>query len=175
MPTLLLLRHAKSSWKTGGRRDFERSLAPRGQRAAALMGGFLAEHDLMPDLVLCSAAVRAKTTLDLALPHFAGKPEIRYLEELYLTGPRKMLALLRSLEAAPDRILLIGHNPGFHALSLLLSGTGAEDELSAMAAKFPTAALAVIDFPGPWADIAASTGHLRLFATPRLIAQNSAP
>ena len=175
MPTLLLLRHAKSSRNAGGRRDFERPLAPCGQRAAALMGSFLVEQDLIPDLVLCSAAIRVKTTLELALPHFTSKPDIRHLEELYLTGPQKIIALLRGLEAAPDRILLIGHNPGFQALSLLLSGTGAVDELSALAAKFPTAALAVVDFPGAWADIAAGSGHLRLFATPRLIAQTPAP
>ena len=175
MPTLLLLRHAKSSWTESGLRDFDRPLAPRGEEAAALMGAFIAKHDLTPDLVLCSPALRARATLDLALGRLPTEPEVRYADELYLAGPSELIALLRGLERSPGRVMMIGHNPGFQALVLALCAEGDEGDLDAVAHKFPTAALAVIDFETAWGDIAAGLGRLRLFTTPKTLARTATP
>ncbi len=178
MPTLLLLRHAKSSWSDDGAGDFDRVLAPRGERAAPLMGAFLAQHELTPDLILCSPAARARETLDLVLGELATNPVIQYADELYLASPSEMMALLRDVpntaeNDAPERVMMVGHNPGFQTLARMLCEGGDEDGLVALAGKFPTAALAVIDFDGAWEKIRAGKGRLRLFATPRALA--SAP
>ena len=175
MPTLMLLRHAKSSWAEAGLRDFDRPLAPRGKRAAPLMGRFLADHGIVPELILCSSTARARETLDLVLDELGGAPEVEFSETLYLASPREMLAELRALKADTQTVMLIGHNPGFHALALTLSNDGDEEDLTAMAQKFPTAALAVIEFDGSWRDLAANTGTLRHFETPRGLATRAHP
>ncbi len=173
MPTLLLLRHAKSDWSKPRLRDFERPLAPRGERAAARVGGFIAENHLAPDLVLCSPAKRAHVTLALVLGKLESKPEIRFADGLYMAGPATMMTLLTELEGKPERVMMVGHNPGFQAFALMVCGGGGEEDLAALARKFPTAALAVIDFDGQWKDIGAGRGRLRLFATPRALKEAS--
>jgi len=144
MPELLLLRHAKSDWKDRSLDDFDRPLAPRGEKAAPLMGRYLRDHGLEPDLVLCSSARRARETLDGVLTALASRPEISYLKTLYLAPPSRMLAVLRRQEPGRGRILLIAHNPGMQALALDLAGSGGGSAAAGheMAAKFPTAALA---------------------------------
>ena len=71
MTTLLLLRHAKSSWDTMSLPDYDRPLAKRGRKAAPLIGAEIAQLGLRPDLILCSGAVRTRETLDLVLPAFS--------------------------------------------------------------------------------------------------------
>ena len=96
MPHLILLRHAKSDWGDPALDDFDRPLATRGQRAAPVMGKWLAKKKWRPDLVLCSSAVRAKQTLDLVLAMLPGEPQVRYLKSLYLAPPSGMIRLLRT-------------------------------------------------------------------------------
>src|SRR5262249_35236202 len=86
MRRLMLLRHAKSDW-TRGARDHERTLAPRGREAAPRIGAYMVHHDLLPDLVVCSTATRARETWDLVAKAFAHKPEIVYEERIYEAGP----------------------------------------------------------------------------------------
>src|SRR5260221_13822701 len=86
MKTLLLLRHAKSSWDNPGGRDFDRPLAPRGRRTAPLIGGHLRDRQLLPDLVLCSTARRARETYDLVVPAVGGSA-IPFQPALYLGTP----------------------------------------------------------------------------------------
>ena len=167
MVTLSLFRHAKSSWSDPSLRDFDRPLGPRGQKAAPRMGQYIAEHDLVPDLMLCSTAARARETLDRALPAFTGEPEIQFEKSLYLAAPDKMLATLQALPPRYAHVMLVGHNPGMHMLALVLAGSGAPQALAALGAKFPTAALAVLDFDGGWDAVAPGSGHLRLFMRPR--------
>lgn len=167
MVTLLLFRHAKSSWDHPALSDFNRPLAPRGEKAAPRMGRYIADEGLEPDLVLCSSAVRAKQTLELAAAEWRSKPEIRYEDGLYHAGPADMVRLVRSLSDKVTRATLVGHNPGFHGLALGLASHGEPDLLAAMAAKFPTAALAVIEFDGSWSDVGPGKGTLLRFVTPK--------
>jgi phosphohistidine phosphatase len=166
----MLLRHAKSSWEDPSLNDFDRPLAPRGEAAAPRIGAYMAEHDLAPELVLCSPAVRARQTLDLVLPHLGGNPTVVYEEAFYLATPAVMLARLRKVEAKVRRVLVIAHDPGMQALAVELAGTGEPKALQAIAAKFPTAALAVLRFNlGEWAKIRAGKGRLELFITPKTL------
>ncbi len=172
MRTLLLLRHAKSAWDHVGLDDHERPLNKRGVRDASAMGGYIAKHDLRPDLILCSDAVRARATLTLMLQAFGGAPipEVRYEPRLYLAEPAAIVEVLSRVEAAVGRCLIVGHNPGMHALALGLVGDGNRKDISALALKFPTAGLAAIEFDDlPWNGLKPGTGRLSAFVSPKLL------
>jgi phosphohistidine phosphatase len=127
---LYLLRHAKSSWKDDTLDDHDRPLAPRGKRASKAIGRYLRDHDIEPELVLCSSAKRARQTLERLGP--AGV-DARLEPELYGAGAHDLLERLRAVPDDVASVMLIGHNPGIQQLAFLLAGL---DD------KFPTAALA---------------------------------
>lgn len=170
MVTLSLFRHAKSAWDQAGLRDFDRALAPRGENAAPAMGRYMAENDREPEIVLCSTAKRARQTLELALPEFKSAPEVRYSDAMYHAGPQQMFELVRKLPETCGRAMLVGHNPGMHALAFDLTGSGDEALIDRLGMKFPTAALAVIDFDGGWDAVLPGDGVLRLFTRPKDLA-----
>ncbi len=156
---LWLLRHAKSSWEDPGLPDHDRPLAPRGRRAAKLIGAHLREHRPAPSLVLCSSALRATQTLELVAP----EGEIRLEPRLYGASSAELIARIHEVPEHHRSVMLIGHNPGMQDLALLLvSGAGAP-----FAAKFPTAALAIMDFAGSWVALAPGSAALRAWVKPR--------
>jgi phosphohistidine phosphatase len=170
MLTLSLLRHAKSSWDDASLKDFDRPLSERGETAAPRMGAYMAAQGLAPELVLCSPAVRARQTLDLVLPRLGGGPTVVYEENFYLAAPSVLLARLRKIEAKVSRVLVIGHDPGMQGLALELAGTGDAERMQALAAKFPTAGLAVIGFKArDWSKIAPGKGRLEQFVSPKML------
>lgn len=170
MRTLSLFRHAKSSWSKKGLQDFDRPLNARGLKAAPAMGAYMAQHAILPDLILCSTAKRTIETLELALQAFPAEPEVRYDDTLYLASPSEILKRVKSYGMDFPHIMVIAHNPGIHACALRLAGEGPDDAMAALAAKFPTAALAVIDFPSAsWRDIKDGEGRLRLFMVPKAL------
>lgn len=165
MVRLYIFRHAKSSWKTDGLDDFHRPINARGRKAAPAMGHYMQQHGIQPDLILCSAAVRARETLALILAALDGEPTIEIEEGLYLASAKTLLERLRRLGDGPDSVMLIGHNPGLHDLALSMAAPG---EQQVPAAKYPTAALTELVFDGQdWPDIGPGTGNLVRFVTPR--------
>ncbi len=168
--TLLVLRHAKSSWGNPRLRDFDRPLNERGRAAAALMGRTIAQRRLSPDLVLCSPAARARETLRIAAARFPNTPEIRFVESIYSARVPDLHREIRGQAGDVARLMIVGHNPAFHALANALAASGAGGHRHALARKFPTAALAVIDFDfSYWREMAPGTGTLREFMTPRAL------
>lgn len=173
MRTLSLLRHAKSSWDDPVLDDFDRPLSERGRRDAPRMGAFMAERGLIPDLVLCSSARRTRETLDLVLAPL-GRPDIAvtFSRDLYLAPAEALLNALRGCDAGRRHVLLVGHDPGLSELCAELAGSGPRDDLAAMASKFPTAGLAVVDIEAPdWRALGLGQGRLRLFMTPKRLAK----
>ena len=123
-----------------------------------------------PDLVLCSTAMRTRQTLALVLLEMTAKPaEILYEDALYLATPSQLRARLAAVATTVGHVMIVGHNPGLHALALELTGTGPKRAVVQLAKKFPTAALAVIDFPdaAEWHGVQPAGGTLRTFVTPR--------
>jgi phosphohistidine phosphatase len=168
MLTLSLFRHAKSSWDNPDLEDFERPLNERGEAAAPRMGKFMASQGMVPDLILCSPAARARQTLELALPHFRSEPTVNYEDELYLAPSATLLKRIRKLEAKVKHAMIVGHDPGLHSLASELTGSGDPELLQAMTHKFPTAGLAVIQFDvSAWSKVRPGTGRLELFMTPK--------
>jgi phosphohistidine phosphatase len=137
MTTLLLLRHAKSSWEDPKLPDHERPLNRRGREAAAKVGRVLKEHSLSPELILSSTARRAVATAELVRDS-GGAPPIETFRRLYLAEPEVYLEVLRSYDRPPERVMLVGHNPGLEAL--LSTWLGRSEPM-------PTAALACLRFP----------------------------
>jgi len=163
---LLVLRHAKSSWDDPDLDNFDRPLAPRGRKAAKRMGRYLGDTGLVPDAVLCSAALRARQTWARIAKQLCQAPEPKYLKSLYMAPPSRQLDCLRRLDDAIVTALLIGHNPGQQALVLRLCGDG--PGLERAREKFPTGALAAIRLgPGRWAELAFGDGTLVDLLYPR--------
>ncbi|MDX1395448.1 MAG: histidine phosphatase family protein [Gemmatimonadota bacterium] len=160
MKTLLVLRHAKSSWDDSSLRDHDRPLNPRGVRDAPRMGKLIASEDLVPDAIISSTARRALATAELAAGAMPDAPEIETTRDLYMASPHSYLDVLADHAGAVDRVMVVGHNPGITALVTRLTG-----QLEEM----PTAALAVIELDiDDWADIhGAKRGRLAGFWRPK--------
>ena len=158
MRTLYLLRHAKSSWKDVSLSDFERPLKRRGREAAQLVGERLAQEKLKNPLLICSPAVRTRETAELVLKSAKLRVEERWDQRIYEASLRDLLEVVGEIPDDKTVVILIGHNPGFEELLAFLTGESQ---------RMPTAALAKIKFDVSWKDIAASSGKLDWFTTPK--------
>ena len=164
MRRLILLRHAKSDWPDVP--DFDRPLAKRGRRDAPRIGRWLHEHGYQPDVVVVSAACRTRQTWDLVAPELGGSPAVRFEPRAYAASALTLLYLAQEL---PDRYrtaLLIAHNPGLSELATSLAAPPEGDKRQPPgngprpAISLPTAAVAVLEFPGDWPSL--TPGHARL-------------
>ena len=98
MKTLFLGRHAKSSWDDSGLSDFERPLNDRGERDAPEMGRRLAQKHRTADLILCSAAVRARTTAAILAKKWGYEGDLLLEPKLYEASSSQMLDFIQELE-----------------------------------------------------------------------------
>jgi phosphohistidine phosphatase len=121
MKTLLLLRHAKSSWDNTYLSDHDRPLNRRGLDDAPRIGYVLAKEELVPDLIISSTAKRAASTAE-AVAFAAGYDDaIRYTRELYHADPETYLELLKEIDSRYRCVMMVGHNPGLEELVADLS------------------------------------------------------
>jgi phosphohistidine phosphatase len=149
MKTLLLLRHAKSSWKDEELGDHDRPLNKRGKREAPRIGQLLQEQQLHPDLIISSTAKRARKTASKAARqcHYQGIIELD--GTLYLAPPEAYIAALRALDDQLQCVLMVGHNPGLEQWLALLTG---------YAVDLPTATLAHLELDlTTWQDANSQT------------------
>ncbi len=162
MKTLLILRHAKSSWDHPGLRDHDRPLNPRGRRDAPRMGRFLVERDLVPDRIVSSTAVRARTTAELAAAEFGEAVEIETTYDLYGASPDGYVEVAEAMGGTAERLMVVGHNPGITSLVWHLTGEGE---------YMPTAALAAVELDiDDWSELgSARRGRLTGFWRPKAL------
>ena len=163
MKTLLLMRHAKSSWDNESLADHARPLNERGRTDAPRMGAFLAEKELIPDLVLCSSSLRTRQTARGLFEGLGQEVPISLLRELYQGGLDSYVAALQGAEGPSERVMIIAHNPGLeYALEQF---TGEREQM-------PSATVAQIDFPiDEWSQLSEDTeGRLVGLWRPREIA-----
>ena len=165
MKRLLLLRHAKSSWDAPELADHDRPLAPRGRRAAKVISQYLRRQSLAPALVLCSSAHRTRETLERIRPALGEAAAVDIEHELYEASEQGLLARLRAIPDEVASVLLIGHNPALEQLAVSLAARG--ERLDALQRKFPTAALATLDFEGSWKELGPGSAELTDFVTPK--------
>jgi phosphohistidine phosphatase len=131
------------------------------------MAGHLRSNAPHVDLVLCSSALRTRETLERMTDAF-GDAEIAVEDELYGATDDELLERLRRVAEADETVALIGHNPGIHDLAIALAGSG--EGLERVRAKFPTGALVVLEFDGPWRRLAQGGARLASFVTPKDLA-----
>lgn len=172
MSTLYLLRHAKAVPQEEESADRSRPLEKRGRRAAAAVAEWVAEHRLAPALVLCSPSLRTRQTLDIIAPSFKRRPEILFEDELYLASARQLLARLRRVPDDVKDVMLVGHNPGFHELSILLSDVTAGPLINRLGG-FPTGALAIFRVEVPWAALERRRAELIEVVAPKALMRGS--
>jgi phosphohistidine phosphatase len=137
MKELLVLRHAKSEHSNPRLMDHDRPLNPRGLETAPRVGRLLASEDLLPDLVLCSTAMRTTQTAALVLEAAGTDIPTEHLKELYLASARTILEQVVLGGGDADRVMVVGHNPGMEDILDML-GLGLHE--------MPTAALAHVRF-----------------------------
>lgn len=159
MKTVLLMRHAKSSWKHPELSDRDRPLNKRGEKDAPRMGKLLKHKDVIPQRIYTSTAIRACKTAEAVAEKVGYEKEIIYLDTLYMAEPS---AIVDSIKETPDdikRVLVVGHNPGMEGLVQILSRK--VESLS-------TAAIAVIKLPiKSWKELDMNTeGKLQKFWQP---------
>lgn len=159
MRTLLLLRHAKSSRKDNGVRDFDRPLNQRGLKAAPSIGRLIRKRKLQPDLVLSSPAERARQTTQLLFEAAGLKTEVRYDERIYEATGARLFEIVGQIEEDANVAMLVGHNPGLEELLEALTGE---------AHNLPTAALACIELNiEKWNKVRAGGGQLEWLVKPK--------
>lgn len=168
MRRLLLMRHAKSDRSGIAAGDFDRPLASRGIVAVPRVARYLVEADIAPDAVFCSPARRARDTLGLVLGILPVRPEVHFDQALYNGGVRQLMAIVQSSRDAHATVMVVGHNPTIQAAAMTFTSGSADAARRDLAGRYPTAALALIDFAcARWADVAAGSGTLAAFVTPR--------
>ncbi len=157
------MRHAKSDWPDVA--DHERPLAKRGRKDAPVVGRWLVSAGYGPDAVICSTAVRARQTWELAGAALAAAggapPAVRFDPRVYEATVLGLLMLVREFEPGWRTVAVVGHNPGLAELTIGLAGADA-----APPQAFPTASAAVLGLPGEWADAAWGEARLLDFAVP---------
>ena len=153
---LILLRHAKSDWDDPFLSDHDRPLNKRGRRSAKALGTWLKETGHLPDLTLCSTAVRAQETLTrLELPSH----EVTFVKRMYHATEDTLL--IQAQEAEADILLMVGHNPGIGTLAQILPRDRVVD---GDFERYPTGACLVLEFTGA---IEPRAGQLIDFMVPR--------
>jgi phosphohistidine phosphatase len=169
MKLLMLLRHAKSSWKNPLLEDRERVLTKRGRVAAQTMGHEMARLKLQPDCVLCSTARRAAETFAHVVPALGPHYAMHYEDGLYEADAQGLLERIRTVSDAVSALLIVGHNPAMEELACQLSKNLNSPAGRHLAEKYPTAALAVFEIDSGWAGLRPGEARLRDFLTPRAL------
>ncbi|HKN29172.1 MAG TPA: histidine phosphatase family protein [Roseiarcus sp.] len=166
MRRLFLIRHAKAE-PSMGRDDYERALTDRGRDDARRVAEVLAARDLLPDILIHSGALRTKQTAEIFASEWPRRVQLQEELALYDATQSMLFARARALSDAHASVGFVGHNPGIGELAVSLAGFGADPELRRMAAKYPTSAVAALDFSvEAWDDIERKTALLALFVTP---------
>ena len=165
MRRLFLVRHAKAELSSFGRDDYARRLTDRGRADARRVADALAARRFLPDLLIHSGAARAKQTAEIFAAAWEDKVELEEDARLYDASLTTLLDGLRALGQARQRVGLVGHNPGLGELATELAGSTTERERFAQ--KYPTGAVAVLDFSiQRWEEVEPNSGRLALYLTP---------
>ena len=142
---LLILRHAKSSWKEPYRGDHDRVLNKRGKRDAPVIGELLREEDIVPDLIITSSAARAQNTAKAVANSSGFEGDLVVTGSLYHAGTGSFLEVLSSIDDKYERVMVVGHNPGMEELL---------EDLTGSYERMVTAALAYVSIPiKKWSEI----------------------
>ena len=161
MKALLLVRHAKSSWKNAESTDRNRPLNDRGKRDAPYMGKLLSERGVKPDVLISSPADRALTTARFMAREMKYRAaDIVISESLYMGTLEDMLDLVQRSDGAHRTVMVVSHNPAITLFSNFLSGDNIE--------KIPTCGIVFLEFDtNDWKDIDRGSGRVKFYEYPK--------
>ncbi|WP_407342527.1 SixA phosphatase family protein [Pengzhenrongella phosphoraccumulans] len=164
---LVLLRHAKAE-HSGREVDEKRPLALAGRRQCAQIGAALTARDLVPELVLCSSAVRTRQTWDLVRTGLGGaSPEVEFSGVLYDAGVSEVLALVQQVPDEVRTVLVVGHEPTMSAVAATLASSASDKAAVAhVRAGTSTGTFSVLDVAGPWSGLARGAARLHTVVAP---------
>lgn len=161
---LILLRHAKAE-APAGIRDHERALTDVGRADARAMGVWLKEHRVLPDLVICSTALRTRETWEQVADAGAIGALIEHEGTAYNASVPALWQLVQEAEPDARVLVVVGHSPGIPGLAALLGeGQHGVDQLSG---GFPTCTAALLSIEGAWADLSAGAAVVERVHTAR--------
>ena len=164
---LYILRHAKSSWATPGLKDFDRGLDERGTEDMPRIAEAMSRKNYLPPVVICSPALRTRMTLHGIMAAYENPPRVDYEETLYSDTPEAYWNAVRAVEEPVD-VMIIGHNPMCEIMASEAAPRGDAQALALLRTKYPTGALAVIEFgEDNWSDVRPGRGRLLDFMIPR--------
>lgn len=162
MPSLYLIRHAKSSWKQPELEDSKRPLSNRGERDAPEMARRLKLQSIIPDLIISSPALRARKTAEIISSEMGyDESEIKYDWELFHASTNTLLSILKKIPPRFRIVFLFGHNPGLTYFANSLSNLKIDN--------IPTTGIVGIEFNKPWKDINFGTGKMLLYDYPKKV------
>ncbi|GMA26275.1 phosphohistidine phosphatase [Luteimicrobium album] len=163
---LVLLRHAKAE-PAGSSPDHARPLALHGRAQATQVGQTLTASGLVPDVVLCSSALRTRQTWDLVAGRLPAAPSVTVDDALYELTVRGLLAVVRELPDTARTVLVVGHEPTMGAGSAFFAGPGSEAGSLALArVGLPTGGYGLLEADAPWSDWDRGTAILRYAGRP---------
>lgn len=169
---LVVLRHAKSSYPSGVV-DHDRPLGARGVVDARAAGAWIGDHVGLPDHVIVSSALRTRQTWSLASAEMgftAGADvadRVSIEPRVYEAWVPTLIDVLRELPDEVSTALLVAHNPGCETLVADLARESDPAAAAALALKYPTSGIAVLELDGDWASLGPRTARLVEFAVPR--------
>nr|WP_296776884.1 histidine phosphatase family protein [Rhodococcus sp. (in: high G+C Gram-positive bacteria)] len=160
--TLVLMRHGKSGYPEGTP-DHDRPLAERGQREAALAGQWISATISTVDAVICSTATRTRETLVAT----GIDADVRFEHRIYGGSPEEIIEEVGLTDDAVSTLLVVGHAPGIPFTAVDLAANADSESVVEIGRRFPTSAIAVVTFDGPWASLRPGTASLTQFHVAR--------
>ncbi|OCL85012.1 SixA phosphatase family protein [Arcobacter porcinus] len=161
MKELILIRHAKSSWKDINLDDFLRPLNKRGEKDAPFMAKKLKSLISSPDLIISSPSTRTKLTLKSFTDEFKYKNDLIFEQDIYEAPLENILSVLKNIEDKKQSIFFIGHNPGFNFLADYLLGGFSEN--------IPTSGILKLTLDiEKWSDLKENCASLEFFIYPKM-------
>lgn len=159
--TLILVRHAKSSWKDSTLNDIQRPLNKRGNKDAPKMGEHMAKHGIIPEVIFSSPGLRALTTARLISVKLGIAPkDIKVDDNIYTFDSDELLRVIKKLKNKYDNVMIVGHNPAITSAANYLSGSGIDN--------VPTCGVAVLQFKtDSWKNIDKNMASLKSFDYPK--------
>ncbi len=159
---ILFFRHGKSAWNDLNLCDHDRPLAPRGVKAARLMGKFIQDVQQVPDLIITSSAIRTRSTAQIAMKTGEWASQLNVEPRLYGAHYPIIEELVWILPENLSKVMFVGHQPTCSEAISHLTGQ--------INIKFPTAAIAQLKFEGnSWKEVQAAKGQLLWLLPPRLL------
>ncbi len=164
MKKLYLVRHAKSSWDDPSLSDFERPLNRRGEKDAPLIAEALAKRHILPDLILCSPAKRAKETAQILAQGIGYTKRIEYVSSLYESSDYNLMMIIRTLDPAYDRVMIVAHNPALTTVINRISSFSLHN--------LPTCGVVELSLEC-WDQLGAYSAPCELYLTPKMLKESN--